>query len=107
MMKAILPFLLVLAACGTEDDLSDTPTDTPEQVSEGEGEGEGEGELTDTHTDTHTHTHMQTESFLSQYSNDILIRMKACVFVPMCFDVNPVTGEAVCAIKWHCPPGFH
>lgn len=105
-MKKILPFVLLLTACGTENDLSDAPPDEAEQVSDDAeiAEGEGEGE-TDTHTDTHTH--MQSKSVLDQYTNDILIRMKACVFVPKCFDVNPVTGEPVCAIKWRCPPGFH
>jgi hypothetical protein len=104
-MKKIISFMLLLAACGTEDDLSNPPPDEVEQVSEVKeepSEGEGEGE-TNTHTDTHTR--MQ-ENVLNQYSNDMLIRLKACVFIPRCFDANPVTGEQVCAIKWHCPPGF-
>jgi hypothetical protein len=102
-MKKIISFVLLLAACDAEDDLSKPPHDEAEQVSEVKEESsEGEGE-TNTHTDTHT---PMQENVSNQYFNDLLIRLEACVFIPRCFDVNPVTGEQVCTIKWRCPPGF-
>jgi hypothetical protein len=40
------------------------------------------------------------------YQDDLMIRMVACEFILVMFDVNAITGEAISLAKWACPKGF-
>lgn len=101
MIKTFLPFLLLtvsLTACGEESDTS-SPDDS--EVTEGESPSDP------TDTDSHTHTYTPMEYQLGELSDNVLMRLRVCKYVSKRIDINPFTGEATYALKWHCPPGFN
>ena len=40
------------------------------------------------------------------YQDDLMIRMVACTFILVMFDVNAITGQGIAIAKWSCPKGF-
>lgn len=105
-MKKILPFLLLtLAACGGEP-ISEPDEETPPSEESYEQPpdtiyNESTGESEDVHT-----SGVEKQTYRVD-TNDIVIRMLVCNYIPLLIDTNPVTGEGIYLIKWHCPPGFH